>query len=483
MTVKLFYYYFFYFCVAAALAVLLVPLMRPFSFSVGAVDDGKGRRVHKGIVPRLGGIGIFAAFMLPAVFSLTRGEWDIYHDRFAAIFAVSLIVFVLGVWDDIRGARVWNKLAVETAAAVIIYMLGIRITDISNPLGGGISLGWLGLPVTVLWIIVITNAFNLIDGLDGLAAGTGILIIATLFLLSGDNVHMKIIFVIMAGSLAGFLLYNFPPATIFMGDSGSLFLGFLLGCISILTSKKATAMATMMVPMIAFSLPIMDMLYAVLRRYYRGIPLGEADREHIHHKLLQKGLSKKKVLFLLYSVNIGVLLLALVMVWRQLNVDFFGLLLLSVLAVAGLRMLGYIEFSPFIREITTSYKINRKRKYFHFLIRGFRHDAAGSRTADDLRSYLTRLMEEYDFDSAEIRLGNAGVSEPFYSFRSRPDQDESVTLTFPLSSQDNKHLGEVRISKRISEETFLCTAEMVGAISEEVVRFLQRDRHLPQEVT
>jgi UDP-GlcNAc:undecaprenyl-phosphate GlcNAc-1-phosphate transferase len=471
MTVKIFYYYFSYFGVAAVLAALLVPLMRPLSFRVGAVDNGTGRRAHTGIIPRLGGIGIFLAFMIPAVFSLTRGETDVLHVKIAGIFAASAVVFILGVCDDIRGARIWKKLTAEILAATIIYMLGVRISEISNPFGGVISLGWTALPVTVLWIVVITNAINLIDGLDGLAAGTGVFIIMTLFILSGDF-YLKVTFIIMAGSLVGFLLYNFPPASIFMGDSGSLFLGFFLGCISILSAHKATAIATVMIPLLAFGLPIMDMFYAVLRRYYRGLPLGEADKEHIHHKLLQKGFSKKKVLLLLYAMNISLMLIVLVMVRQQLNIDFFGLLFLAVIAVIGLRLLGYIEFIKFFSEMHRNYDIRRRRKYFHYVVKRFRHDAGRSKSVEELRSHLNVLMKEYDFNSVSINIAMLGDKTPFYTFRNRPEPDKPMELIFPVCSGDKEYMGEVQISKNMDDDCFLCTAEMVSAISEEVSRFV-----------
>jgi len=192
------------------------------------------------------------------------------------VLIASTMVFLIGLYDDFRSVRVRYKLIGEIIAAGIVYAWGVKITILTNPFGTAFVLGWLSLPVTVLWIIIITNAFNLIDGIDGLAAGTGILIAATLFfLLEGSDIHLRLTFALLAGSLAGFLVYNFPPASIFMGDSGSLFAGFLLASVSIISSHKATAMATMMIPVLAFSMPVIDMLYAVLRRYYRGIPLEE----------------------------------------------------------------------------------------------------------------------------------------------------------------------------------------------------------------
>jgi len=475
MPTGLIYYFFSYFVVSVVLSLVFVPLMRPLSFKVGAVDRGTGRRVHKGIVPRLGGIGIFLAFLVPLAFSLTRGMWDEFHEKMVGILIASTVVMLIGMYDDIKGATIRNKLIAEAMAAVIIYAWGISITAISNPFGGSISLGWLSLPLTVLWIIIVTNAINLIDGLDGLAAGTGIFICAAFFLLSGTDVHLQLTYVILAGALLGFLRYNFPPASIFMGDSGSLFLGFFLGATSVLSSHKATAAVTLMIPIIAFSLPLMDMFYAVLRRYYRGLSLGEADREHIHHKLLDMGLSKRSVLFLLYAVNICLLLLVLLIVMQQLRIDFLVIFFLVILSIVGLRLLGYMEFLPTVKELMKNYEIGRRRKYFNYVIRRFRKNASISTSLDNFWSHLDDLMKEYHFSSAEIHLNIPSIQNPVYAFINDPDPGTPLSLSFPITGPNNTYLGYINVSKQMDDEYFLCTAEMVRALSEEVGQFLTKN--------
>jgi UDP-GlcNAc:undecaprenyl-phosphate GlcNAc-1-phosphate transferase len=457
------------------MALALVPIMRQLAFKFGAVDKGSGRRVHTGIIPRLGGPAIFIAFMLPVVFSLTRGEWNMFHYRMVGILVASAIVFCIGLYDDLRGATIRNKLIAEVLAATVIYLWGIKISVISNPFGAPIFLGWMSFPVTILWIIIVTNAVNLIDGLDGLAAGTGILISLTLAFvsLSGPDTHMQLAYIILAGSLAGFLFYNFPPASIFMGDSGSLFLGFFLGAVSILSSRKATAIATILVPIIAFSLPLMDMLYAVIRRYYRGIPLGEADREHIHHKLLERGLSKRKVLFLLYFINISVMAFVLILVTRQHDMDFLGLILLFVLAVLGLRVFGYIEhYFPSITEMKRNYDIGRKRKYFGYVIKRFRQNAEKSGSLKELEPHLSLLMKEYKFSTVDICFYKLDRETPVYAYRSAKGSEphNPIIITFPILGSEGI-LGKVHISKNTDDDYFLCVAELTRAVSEKVGRF------------
>lgn len=471
---RVIYYFISYFSVALVLSLIFVPLMRSLSFKAGAVDRGEGRRIHKGIIPRLGGVGIYIAFTLPMIFYLTRSLNEEFNNSMFGILIASTIVFLIGVYDDLRSMRIREKLLCEIIAAGIVYAWGVRITIISNPFGDALFLGWISLPVTILWIIIITNAFNLIDGIDGLAAGTGILISATLFfLLEGSDIQLRLTFAVLAGSLAGFLVYNFPPASIFMGDSGSLFAGFLLASVSIISFHKATAMTTIMIPILAFSLPVIDMLYAVLRRYYRGIPLGEADKEHIHHKLLDKGFSKKKVLLLLYSVNISIMVCILLIVRRQLNIDILGLLLFVIAAAIGLRVFGYIEFIPAIRQTLKNHDNRRKSKFFTYLINKFEKKALKADSSDELRAHLKDLVIEYGFSSAEIQLQLPGFDDPFFYFKNNDTPRNPLTLNFPILFEGNG-LGTVSIVTEMEKGSLVCASELINVISEQISRYAER---------
>lgn len=477
--VKILYNYFPYFFGALILSLILVPLMSPLSFKLGAVDRGTGRRVHKGIIPRLGGIGIYFAFMIPLVFSLTRGVWGNSHNTMACILIASTAVFIIGVYDDIKGARVRYKLIVEILAASAIYAWGTRITVIGNPLGEAITLGWFSLPVTVLWIIIITNAINLIDGLDGLTAGTGILISISLFLLSGESdMHLQLALVTLIGSLLGFLRYNFPPASIFMGDSGSLFLGFFFSSISILSAQKAATAVTLTITFAVFGFPLMDMLYAVLRRYYRGLPLGKADKEHIHHKLLEKGLSKKKVILLLYSLNIIFLIGVLLFIKGRSNSNLVCLFLFLVTAIVGLRMFGYIEFISIFKEIIRNYSIYKKRKFFNYVIKRFRYNASKSKSIEDFKFHLRELMKEYNFNFVEVSLDIPGIKNPFFYFNSKPIANKPISLFFFIVHKEN-HLGKVSLIKEVNEAYSLLVPEIVNALSEEIGGFVERNNIRP----
>ncbi|MBI5308082.1 MAG: undecaprenyl/decaprenyl-phosphate alpha-N-acetylglucosaminyl 1-phosphate transferase, partial [Planctomycetes bacterium] len=367
----------------------------------------------------------------------------------------------------------------EIIGAIIIYAWGVRIDTIANPFGNTIHLGLLSLPITVIWVVIITNAINLIDGIDGLAAGTCVLIAGTLFLLSSDvDSSQRLSYVILIGSLLGFLRYNFPPASIFMGDSGSLFLGFFLASASILSTQKTTAAATILIPIIAFGLPLTDMFYAVLRRYYRGLPFGTADRDHIHHKLIEKGLSRKKVVVFLYSLNVCIMAFLIVLFSQQRPImDFVFLCILLFIACIGSYFLGYIKIIPFIQTSVRNFKIGKKRKYFNYVIRRFRRNALMSKNLDDFKSHISVVAQEYNFDTMEIYLDIPDVKSPFYLFSSnrKSASGKELNLSFPILNQGN-YLGNVKICKELASGRFLCVSEMIDAISEEIVRFVTTNR-------
>jgi UDP-GlcNAc:undecaprenyl-phosphate GlcNAc-1-phosphate transferase len=460
--------YFSYFAVAFIIALFAVPPMRQLSFRLGALDWGTGRRVHEGIVPRLGGIGIYLAFAIPMTVLLARGHWAPgMQSKMAAVLGASTLVLLVGVYDDMKSARIRNKLFAEVCASLIIFAAGARIEVLTNPFepGAMIHLGWLSLPVTVLWIVVITNAINLTDGLDGLAAGTGVLISVTLLVVTGNkDPVLGLTLVILIGSLLGFLRHNFPPATIFMGDSGSLFVGFILGSYTIVSSAKATAMATVMLPILAFGLPLLDMSYAVLRRYHRGVPIAQADKEHIHHKLLDMGLSKRKVLLTLYAGNLVILGVIVLFVSRHFRLHFLGLGLLAVAAVAGFHRLGYLELSNLAKDNVRTFRLNRQRRYFTFVIGVFEKSVRKSASREELEEHLRRIFRHYRFGSARIFLAGGAEGSPAYEYTDREVEEAPVRIEFPISGKKGAS-GRVVLQAQGEEGSLTCASELVRVLT------------------
>lgn len=459
---------------ALLIALVVTPLMRLLAYRVGALDRGTGRRVHDGVVPRLGGGGIFSAFILCALVAIAyrRSLEPVHAERLIGVLVGGVLVFLVGCWDDLRGAPIRNKLAGEAGAAVLLWAWGVRIDVLTNPMGGTISLGWFGLPVTVLWIVVITNAFNLIDGLDGLAAGTGIMIATALLLLyGGQGILLRLCLVILIGALFGFLRYNFPPATIFMGDSGSLLVGYLLGALAIVASFKATAMATVMVPILLFAHPLMDMVYAVLRRYHRGIPLGEPDKEHIHHKLLAMGFSRRRVLGILMAMNVAVILVVAFVVRRQLRGDLLLLLLLLVLSLVGLRLFGYVTFKRFFGEQLRVLAMGRRQRYLRYLIREFAKTAPNCRDIDELGAKIDELLAHSSFTEATVSLVEEGVERQLYGFGMVPVQP-GMQVEFPILRQ-GVAVGRIRL-RSSADKAPPCSGELGAALAEGIIGSLDR---------
>lgn len=299
------------FVIAVVVAAGLTPLVVAAARRLQLLDQPDTiRKLHGRAVPRLGGVAVVTAFLAPVV-ALSLHDNDVAHAVYADLrLALSFIggalaIVALGVYDDLRGTDARQKLAVQVLVAVAMWVAGFRVEHVGGSLGFSIALGALSLPVTVMWIVGVVNAVNLIDGLDGLASG--IALAATLVLLGvallNDQVLLALLMVALAGALVGFLVFNFNPARIFLGDSGSLFLGFVLAVASTWTHQKATtAAAVSLLPLFALAVPLLDTTLCVVRRLARGQHPFSPDREHLHHRLMALGLSHRGAVLTLWAI-------------------------------------------------------------------------------------------------------------------------------------------------------------------------------------
>lgn len=264
------------------------------------------RKVHKKAIPYGGGLGIYLALVitLVAVF-LAYPPAILFKDQMIGLILGGLLVVFLGLWDDVKGTGASFKFTVESIIAIIMYYFGFRIEKMSVPGFGTVELGWLGILITIFWFLIMMNAINLIDGLDGLAAGvTGIATITILIItFERGRPFEALLACTIIGLCIGFLPHNFHPARLFMGDTGSLTLGFLLGSLTLTTSTKAPAFLTLMIPLIAVGMPIFDTFHAFFRRVFTGRHPFRADTKHLHHRLLNLGLSQKRTVLLLYYIS------------------------------------------------------------------------------------------------------------------------------------------------------------------------------------
>ncbi len=347
----------FAFVLAAFSSAVLTPLVRRLALRVGAVSLPGGRNVNVRQIPRLGGIAIFIAFLVPlltilaaesTVASALRLEWK----RVAGLMVGALIMALVGVADDTRSVRALYKLGFQVLASLIAFSAGFRIEAVSIPFFGELSMGIFALPVTVAWIVGVINAINLIDGLDGLAAGIAFFAALTNFVVAymAHDSFVAALMVTTMGSIAGFLLFNFNPARIFMGDSGSYFLGFVLGTTSVIgAAQKTSTTVSILVPMLALGVPIFDTLFSIVRRYIERKPIFSADRGHIHHRLLDMGLTHRRSVLILYGVTFMLTVAAIgVSLGRSWQVG-VALTCASVVLVALVRFAGYFEYVQRIR--------------------------------------------------------------------------------------------------------------------------------------
>lgn len=331
--------YGFPFLLAALVSYVLTPYIKKLAFMIGAIDKPDNRKVHKRIMPRLGGLAIYIAFMIAAVMSL-----ELTRDIIGILLGGTVIVIV-GVLDDKYQLPAKVKLLGQIAAACVLVLFGIKIEWVNNPFGGYLYTDWLAVPLTIFWVISFTNVVNLIDGLDGLAAGVSAIASVTVILVAVQMgyYHIAVMTAALAGGIIGFLRYNFNPATIFMGDTGSMFIGYMLAAISVYGAVKTAATVALIVPFIALGLPIIDTAFAIMRRYSNGRPIFQPDKGHFHHRLLAMGMSQKKAVLIMYCITAALGIGAVL--WAEVD-GFYAALIIAVIITAvavGAQKIGILN--------------------------------------------------------------------------------------------------------------------------------------------
>lgn len=285
-------------------SAILTPFIRKLAFRIGAIDNPNARRVNKVPMPTMGGLAIFLAYTFATVFLLraqipTRQLWG--------VFGGECVIIATGMIDDVFELKPRQKiLGISIAALVVYFGAGLKMIHLTIPFVGMISIGWWSLPVTWIWILAITNAVNLIDGLDGLATGVGIIALSTmgitgLFFLNTANTFVGISIFALVAAMVGFLPYNFFPARIYLGDTGSLFIGFMISVFSLYGLKNVTFIS-IIIPVIILGVPITDTVYAILRRLLNRQPISHADKHHLHHRLMQIGLTHRQTVLVIYGI-------------------------------------------------------------------------------------------------------------------------------------------------------------------------------------
>jgi len=484
------------FAFSLAVSFVATRLVRDVATRRGWVSvPADGRHVHRAPLPRLGGVAIFLAF------SLSLGIWlglslifprlveGLASSMLLRIYVPACLIFCLGIYDDLQGAGPYLKFSVQAIAAAMLFEGGMRVLDL--PLIFSHSLPWfVGLPLTIVWVVAVTNAFNLIDGLDGLAAGSALFSTMVFFVVSLVN-HSglgSLMSVTLAGAILGFLRFNFNPATIFLGDSGSLFIGFMLSALALAGAQKAPTFVAVAIPVVSFGLPILETLLSILRRLISGRPIFTADREHIHHKLLEMGFSHRQVVVVLYAVSALFAMLSLFLLWPT------GSTLGLVLAVVGtgiwlgVQHLNYLEFGE-LRRVAQRTIDQRQIVINNLSVRRAVEELKVAGNYQQVRSVLVAAFESNDFDAFELHLKSLpgdhalpGESNRHFHWSKFPHMaaistQPSWTLTLDLVTISNQHRGSLVVyriysSRDLQLDVNLLTSEFPATLADALHRVL-----------
>lgn len=393
------------------LSFILTKFVRDLAIRRGWVSaPANPHHLHNSFIPRLGGVAIVFAFLVATTVAIIAA-WLApgAHENFslaplATILPAAILIFLLGVYDDLRDAGPYLKFLVQGIAGTILFAGGMRILDFPAFLGRHEFSWYTSWLLTILWVIAITNAFNLIDGLDGLAAGSALFSTFVVFVVAmvGNVSLIALVTLTLSGAILGFLRFNFNPATIFLGDCGSLFIGFMLSALALYGTQKSPTIIAVAIPVVSFGLPILETLLSVLRRWISGKPLFGADREHIHHKLLQRGMSHRQVVILLYGVSAIFALLSLFLLWPTGSTLGLVLAVLGCGIWIGVQHLGYLEFGE-IRRLAQRTMGQRQVFVNDLAIRRATEELKVASDFPSLCRVLTAAFEANDFDAFELR--------------------------------------------------------------------------------
>lgn len=403
------------FCGAAAAAVLLTPLVAYIAKAKGLIDQPGVRKVHKSAIPRIGGVAIFLSVMsvvLPVmVLDNTIGEaFRRIGVQMLALLGASAFIFLVGLIDDARSVPAKVKLLALIAASLAVCASGSRIQEITVDHLFSLDFAWASWPLTVLWIIGVTVGMNFIDGLDGLAAGISIIVCGTIAVMAfqGGQIAMAILMLALMGSLGGFLVFNFNPAKVFMGDCGSMFLGFIIGAGSVVCTAKTSAMVGLTMPMLALGVPLFDAVLTVIRRgTLDRRSIFSAERGHIHHRLLDKGFSHRRAVLLIYGATLvaagtGMLLL----VTRSV-----GSLVVIGGAVAFILFVFHWVGSTRVRETRCALQRNAQIRHGAKVDRDhFEHAQLAMREAASFEEWwnvVCRLAQAMAFEQVDLALNGS----------------------------------------------------------------------------
>lgn len=414
---------------------VLVPIVRRMALRWEAFDPPSDRRVRENI-PTLGGLAVAAPFYLGLALlfvwpNFVSSRFFAGDRRVLALIVGGLVMLALGAYDDLRGSGAWVKMPVQVLAAILVCILAGPVGRLYLPLFGEVELGLAAVPITVFWIVAITNAFNLIDGVDGLAAGVGLVVFGVNFFIAQiyGHVEMMVVAALMCGGLLAFLRYNFYPANIFLGDTGSMFVGFMVAVTSLLSSMKAPTTAMLLIPVGLLGYPILDVTLAVVRRVVKGKPVLSSDRSHIHHKLLFCGLGHRTSSAVAYGLT---LLFAGIVIFSIYGRHRLVGLLVALAACALLAMFRKFGYWEFLRR-TLSPGLRRKYRLYHLMQQVTDLKLRDASSVAEMWELMRNLAEDYNLRTMRLYVGD---QDRRWARAGAEEGGEASTREFDLSYDD-----------------------------------------------
>jgi len=457
-----------YLCVylgSLVLALLVTPVVIWAARRIKAVDRPGIRTVHMLPMPRIGGVAIFLsamALIILVIFvhnSIGQAFWAA-RLQLVTLLGSATLIFAVGLVDDLKGLRARVKVMAELLVALVLCLVGIRISDIALTDQWVLHLGGWGCVLTVLWVIGITNAVNLSDGLDGLAAGISAVACGVIAVLAihGGNVVMAVLMLSLLGSLSGFLFFNFNPAKIFMGDCGSLFIGFTIASASVMCMTKSTALVGLALPALALGIPIFDTLFSILRRFLERRSIFAPDRSHFHHKLIELGLKQHHVVLIIYGMTLlsaGLGMFMLVTRDSGALIIVFCILLLLLLVF---RVVGSVQLRQTVAALKEKYQMAGQHRQYQVGFEQAQLHFRSVRTPEQWWAAVCNAAERMDFAWVSVKTTKKDGSidtEVWRMAGSEPDLSKLVIMTVPFKSSraETSHEFELAICVNGSYES------------------------------
>jgi len=459
--------------------MVLTPLAIWLGRRLRLTDKPNLRKVHSKPVPHIGGAAIFATTMsliLPVLFLPNRigNEFRAIQLKLIVLLCASTSIFIVGLFDDIRYLRARTKLLMQIAAAMFVCFWGIRIESVVISDWLMVDFGWISWPLTILWIVGITNAVNLSDGLDGLAAGLSAIIcgVIAVFAITGDQVVMAVLMIALLGALSGFLCFNFSPAKIFLGDCGSMFLGFIIASSSVLCFMKSSTLVGLTLPIVALGVPIFDTLFSMLRRFLARRSIFAADCYHFHHRLLRLGLKQRHAVIMIYVVTLLITGLGMFMLLTDDVATFVVFGCIIVLLLVLFRVVGSVHIRRTIEGLQRRYAIGQETRFEKRIFEGLQLQFEHARNQRNWWKAVCKAAEQLDFAWLSLRVTDENGDVHVFGWRLADSIvvfKDVITMHIPVRSiqQNISAEFEVAISKNGSLEAAARRASLFGRLIDE----------------